>query len=175
MSDKIAETSLFDRDTVYVSDATSRADVFKSVAEDLYKKGHVTKDFLKNLNEREDKYPTGIDLSVVSPEYPNVAIPHTEAEFVKERKVVPIKLKNPISFNNMIDPSQEFEVSFLFMILNNDPEGQSNVLAQIMDFINKTPQNQLLTFFKSTSADAIYSFLQSKFQIFVSLTYGNKF
>lgn len=114
-------------------------------------------------NEGEDKYPTGIDLSVVSPEYPNVAIPHTESEFVKERKVVPIKLKHPIAFNNMIDPSQEFEVSFLFMILNDDPEGQSNVLAQIMDFINKTPQNQLMTFFKSTSEDAIYSFLKSKF------------
>ncbi|KRN62131.1 PTS system iia component [Pediococcus inopinatus] len=146
-----------------MSDATSRADVFKTVADDLYKKGHVTADFLKNLNEREDKYPTGIDLSVVSPEYPNVAIPHTEAEFVKERKVIPIKLKNPIAFNNMIDPSQKLEVNFLFMILNDDPEGQSNVLAQIMDFISKTPQNQLLTFFKSNTEEAIYSFLQSKF------------
>ena len=56
---------------MYVSDATHVQMCLRQLLMTSIK-GHVTADFLKNLNEREDKYPTGIDLSVVSPEYPNV-------------------------------------------------------------------------------------------------------
>lgn len=129
------DVSLFDSDIVYVSKANSRREVFKEVSDDLFKRGYVKESFLDNLNTREDAYPTGVDMTPVSTDYPNVAIPHTEANFVYKRKIVPVKLENPIQFHNMIDPSQKIEVEFLFMILNNDPEGQANVLAEIMDFL----------------------------------------
>ena len=94
---------------------------------------------------------------------PNIAIPHTEAEFVNVRKVIPVHLDNEIEFNNMIDPDQKMKVRFLFMILNDDPEGQSNILAQIMNLVTTTPPNDLKTFFKSTDTGAIYNFLSKKF------------
>ncbi|MBW4803699.1 PTS sugar transporter subunit IIA [Loigolactobacillus coryniformis] len=153
------QESLFSPEAVYISDATTQEALFKEVATNLLAQDFVKPDFLKNLSERERNYPTGVDMSVVSADYPNIAIPHTEGEFVNVRKIVPIKLLKPVDFGNMIDPEQKFSVSFLFMILNNDPEGQANVLAQIMDFLTTTNHNQLLTFFKSSDTNAIYQFL----------------
>ena len=63
----------------------------------------------------------------------------------------------------MIDPDKKLNVKFLFMILNDDPEGQSNILAKIMNFVTTTPLNDLKAFFKSNDTVAIYNFLNKKF------------
>ena len=160
---ELATDQLFSESEVYISKASTQEEVFREIADSLLKKDLVTKDFINNLLEREKNYPTGIDMSVVSAKIPNIAIPHTESEFVKSRMIVPIKLEKEISFHNMIDPSKEFPVKFLFMILNNDPEGQSNILAQIMDFMARTSENELVPFFKSENPKEIYSFLNRKF------------
>ena len=53
----------------------------------------------------------------------------------------------PVSFNNMINPAESFQVSFLFMILNNDPEAQANILSDIMGFISTAdPESDYLNF-----------------------------
>ena len=93
-----------------------------------------------------------------------MAIPHTEGEFVNTRMIVPIELTHPIKFNNMIEPDKELDVKFLFMILNNDPEGQANILAQIMDFLNSTPVDQLTKLFNLKSTDEIYEFMAEHFK-----------
>ena len=155
--------SLFDENAIFISKSTQKEDVIKGISDKLLKMGFVKEKFLENVLAREKDYPTGIDLSVVDPELPNIAIPHTEAEFVNVRKVIPVHLDNEIEFNNMIDPDQKMKVRFLFMILNDDPEGQSNILAQIMNFVTTTPPNDLKTFFKSTDTGAIYNFLSKKF------------
>lgn len=85
-------------------------------------------------------------MSVENPDYPNVAIPHTEGEFVNERKVGSSWLKQPVEAANMIDPKEKANVSCLAMILNNDPEGQANGLAQKMDCLTTSleeTQNRL--------------------------------
>lgn len=155
--------SLFDPKIVYVSSGTTRQAVFKEVADDLVAKGYVKDNFLDNLNSREDAYPTGMDLSVVGSQYPNVAIPHTEANFVYKRRIVPVKLAHPVEFHNMINPTQTMTVRFLFMILNNDPEGQANVLAEIMEFLTHTPWNSLQHLFASDSTEEIFDFLSTNF------------
>ena len=64
----------------------------------------------------------------------------------------------------MIEPDKELDVKFLFMILNNDPEGQANILAQIMDFLNSTPVDQLTKLFNLKSTDEIYEFMAEHFK-----------
>lgn len=159
-----ASHTLFDPTAVFVSDKTTQEEVFKEISDKLLEKGYVKPAFLENLSERERNYPTGIDMKVVNPDYPNVAIPHTEGDFVNTRIIVPIKLTNPMEFGNMIDPSERFPVSFLFMILNNDPEGQANVLSEIMGFLTTTPAEDLEHFFGETNRAAIYSFLNTYFE-----------
>jgi PTS system galactitol-specific IIA component len=157
-------SSLFARDAVYVSDAVDRDAVFSDVYQHLLKAGYVKGNFLSHVLERENQYPTGIDTSPISKDLPNVAIPHTEGEFVNARLIVPVALKHPIKFKNMVDPSQELDVKFWFMILNNDPEGQANVLAQIMYFLSHTPVDKLNKLFNLTSTDEIYDFLVENFK-----------
>lgn len=156
--------TLFAADAIFISDKTSQKEVLQEVYDKLLASGYVKGDFLKNVLEREANYPTGIDTSPISSELPNVAIPHTEGEFVNTRLIVPVALVHPIKFHNMIDPSQELEVKFLFMILNNDPEGQANILAQIMDFLSSTPVAALNKLFNLTDPRAIYDFLSENFK-----------
>lgn len=160
----MASSSLFAKDAVYVSDATDQEAVLTQVYDQLLKAGYVKGSFLSHVLEREKNYPTGIDTSPISKDLPNVAIPHTEGEFVNARLIVPVVLEHPIKFKNMIDPSQELEVRFLFMILNNDPEGQANILAQIMDFLSHTPVEKLNKLFNFTSTEDVYNFLAENFK-----------
>lgn len=158
------EEPLFVEDTVYLSSKTTAEEVIKEISDKLLSEGLVKSAFYENVIGREKDYPTGIDLSVVDESLPNIAIPHTEGEFVNARRVIPVHLEHPVTFKNMIDPSSSMEVKFLFMILNNDPEGQSNILAQIMNFCTTTSPNDLGTFFKSMDTSAIYKFLERSFE-----------
>lgn len=160
----IPNTSLFAKDAVYISDSVDRDMVFSDVYRNLLKAGYVKGNFLSHVLEREDLYPTGIDTSPISKKLPNIAIPHTEGEFVNARLIVPVLLKHPIRFNNMVDPQKTLDVSFLFMILNNDPTGQANVLAQIMDFLAHTSVDKLMELFSLDSTKEIYDFLTENFK-----------
>lgn len=158
------EEKLFAEDNVYISSKTTAEEVIQEISDKLLADGLVKPAFYENVIGREKDFPTGIDLNVVNESLPNIAIPHTEGEFVNVRRVIPVHLEHPVTFKNMIDPSASMEVKFLFMILNNDPEGQSNILAQIMNFCTTTNANDLGAFFKSTDKKAIYEFLNRSFK-----------
>lgn len=160
---KQAQNFLFDKETVFILKGESQEEIFSTVANDLLEKDLVTEDFLENLLERENNFPTGIDLSVIDPKLPNIAIPHTEIEFVKTKRIIPIRLIQPIAFQNMIQPDQSLEVSFLFMILNDSATEQSNMLADIMDYLNQTDPKELRSFFELTKEEDVYEFLVDNF------------
>lgn len=160
--------NFFFKDTTYVSDKLTQSEVFEEVYLDLLNKQLVTEAFLENLLEREENYPTGLDLSPVSEILPDIAIPHTESEFVRTTRIILIKLKNEIPFHNMISPSDQVSAHFLFMILNQNGEAQAGMLADIMDFINSVDQEVLCNFFKLESPEAIYQFLEEHFNVEVS-------
>lgn len=159
---------LFFKETTYVSSKETQEEVFEEVYLDLLNKQLVTEDFLKSLLERERNYPTGLDLSPVSELLPDIAIPHTESDFVRTTRIVPIKLNNAITFHNMISPSDSISVRFLFMILNENGEAQAGMLADIMDFINSVDKQELCSFFKLDDTEAIYQFLEEHFTMGVS-------
>ena len=149
-------------DTVFVVDAISKTHIFELISEKLSRLSLVKKDFLNHLIERETHYPTGLDLSPIHPDLPYIAIPHTESKFVNETRIIPIKLKQPISFQNMIAPTEDFDVSFLFLILNHNTEVQTNILAEIMDYLNQTNITQLQKLFNSDNAQEIFELLTNQ-------------
>ena len=138
MGTEIETEHLFFKDSIFITQKKSVEEIFKEISTQLVAKKLVKDNFFENLLIREKNFPTGLDLSVIDSSLPNIAIPHTEGEFVNTRRVVPIKLMYPVTFNNMIDPTKQVEVNFLFMILNNDPVGQANVLSEIMGFLSST-------------------------------------
>ncbi|MGE9834067.1 PTS sugar transporter subunit IIA, partial [Streptococcus orisratti] len=68
-----------------------------------------------------------------------------------------------VSFYYMILPDEKLEVSFLFMILNNEEKEQAGLLAAIMDFINRQDKEALIKFFNSENPERIYQFLENNF------------
>lgn len=156
-------STFFFEDTVFVSDATTQADIFTDVSGRLLTAGYVAPAFLENVIEREENYPTGLDMSPVDPELPNFAIPHTEPEFAKTCRIVPVKLIHPVEWHSMTDPSQTITVSFLFMILNDDAQAQVGILAKIMDFVNTLGASRVKQLFSMTDPHRIYEFLVQNF------------
>ncbi|MDF7639355.1 PTS sugar transporter subunit IIA [Lactobacillus sp. ESL0791] len=158
------KNSLFNPDAVFVSNAKNVSEFFQEVSEKLLAEKLVKGNFLEEITKREEKYPTGLDTSPIAQELPNIAVPHTEGEFVNTRLIVPVALLNSIQFKNMIIPDENLTVKFVFMILNNDPTGQANILAQIMDFLRLTPVSKLQWLFNRTSEKEIYQFMCENFE-----------
>ena len=128
---------LFSEELIFIEGAKDSDEIFRKIGKKLIEKGLVKDSFIDAVINREKDYPTGLDLSVVDNGIPNIAIPHTESEHCNLKKVVVVKLKNEIIFNNMISPDNKLKVKFLFMILNNEKGEQSNILASLMDFFTK--------------------------------------
>lgn len=140
----IASTStLIDKAYCYISSQASAEAVFDEIGEKLYEAGLVTEDFAIQIKMREQEFPTGLDLTPVHDGLIGIAVPHTESEYTKAKMVIPIKLEQPFYMRNMINPETEVEVNFMFMILNNDPSGQANILATIMGGITSNDRETL--------------------------------
>lgn len=157
-------TNLIFEESIFITNKSSKEAVFKEIADALNVVGDVKNNFLEHVIEREKNYPTGMDLSLLDKDYPNIAIPHTETEFVNTTKIIPVKLSVPIEFQNMISPHNNIKVSFLFMILNHDKNKQSQLLAKIMDFINSQTKDDLLKFFALDDTKEIYNYLIKNFK-----------
>lgn len=154
---------LFSKDSVFVSNADSKEAVLAEVTEALLKAGYVKENYLEHVLEREKNYPTGLILSNISETFPNIAVPHTEPEFVNTTKIVPVKLTNPVVFQNMSSPHKDLPVDFVFLILNANKTSQVHLLSDLILFFQKEDKKEIEKFFKLTDADAIYEYLQANF------------
>lgn len=154
---------LFSPDTTYVSEVRSQDKVFEEVSADLLARGLVTNEFLENLRAREKGYPTGLDMSPLDARFPNIALPHTEGVYAKVTRIVPVKLRHPIEWYSMTDPTATLDVSYLFMILNGGDGKQVELLSSIMDFVNGLGVKGFLTFAALDDPQQIFAYLDGSF------------
>lgn len=148
---------LYRKDLILTSQANSKEAVLEEVAAILEDKDLVTSDFASEIVKRESSYPTGLDLSVVNPDSPNVAIPHTEADYCKGQAIVYVKLDQEVTFHNMIKPEEDLAVKYLFMIINNQGGDQTTVLSDLMAFFTQPGNIDRLE--ELEDAEAVYQFL----------------
>lgn len=148
---------LYAKDLILKSQARTKAAVLEEVGNYLQEKNLVKDTFVSAIIEREQEFPTGIDLAPVGENLPNVAIPHTDTEHCKTKAIVFVKLEEAISFNNMIKPDEQLEVNYLFLIVNDQKTNQTNVLSELMGFMtNEENMHQLE---ELDSEEEIYEFL----------------
>ncbi|GEQ17284.1 MULTISPECIES: PTS sugar transporter subunit IIA [Clostridium] len=146
--------NLIEKDLIFKEDFVSLDQAFKCLSKIFLERGLVKQGYLEALMEREKNYPTGIDLTAVSQEFPNIAIPHTESMYCNATKVIVIKLERDIVSKDMMNPDKDLNVKYLFMILNKDGGEQSNILAKIMEFATNKENISMLA--ASDSLDSIY-------------------
>ncbi|GFZ27703.1 PTS sugar transporter subunit IIA [Lactobacillus corticis] len=156
-------TTEFSPDAVFTSRQTEQDELLAEIYTKLLKLGYVKGNFLTHVVEREQKFPTGLDTKSLGSDLPNIAIPHTEGQFVNTQLIVPVALENPVVFHNMTKPEEALEVRFLFMLLDTKPDGQAKLLAEVMNFLARTPEKKLQILFNLHETSSIYEFLQQNF------------
>lgn len=152
-------SELLNKELIFFENAESKEEILRKIGRKLLENGLVKEGFIESIVEREEKYPTGIDLSVVGENLPNVAIPHSEPEYSNCKKLVVVKLEKDIKFKNMIDPSKELKVKYLFFILNNEKSTQTNILSHLMSFF--TQENKMKGLENLKTKDEVYQYLIS--------------
>ena len=105
----------------------SKEDALKKLADEFLTKGLVKDTFFQAVIERENGYPTGLNINGIG-----VAIPHTDGIYIIKPQIGFMSLKEPIIFKDMVDDSQEIEVSAIFMLGLLKSEQQIDMLQKLV-------------------------------------------
>jgi PTS system galactitol-specific IIA component len=90
--------------------------------------------------KREKEFPTGIQLMNFG-----AAIPHTDAECVREEFVAVITMQEPVTFYSMEDNTQQVKAQIIFVLGLNQPHAQLEMLQSLMGLLqNETVLSELL-------------------------------
>ncbi len=106
----------------------NKQELLENLAKDLFEKGYVREDFATAVMEREEEFPTGLQLEKTA-----VAIPHTYSEFVKKPFIYVVKLKNPVTFIQMGTSDVEVSVHFVIVLGISEPKNQTGLLVELMN------------------------------------------
>lgn len=128
-------------------------DVFEVLFKEAFKNGYVNEMFLTKVKEREAVFPTGLSIHNI-----NVAIPHTDPEYVKKQFIAVATLENPVKFRMMDDNTKEIDVSVVLLLGLNQPHSQIEVLQELIKFIqNETNLQQILSASNCKDIRAIFN------------------
>ena len=109
---------------------STKEEFFQQVHDKVFGLGYVTEDFNKKILEREGIFPTALNLG----EY-GVAIPHTDAEYIKEEFISICTFKDSIELSSMEDQNEKVQVKLAFVLGLNQPHNQLQVLTELMSII----------------------------------------
>lgn len=105
---------------------------FEFVGEKLLSEGFVKETYVEALKNREKEFPTGLNLPI------GVAIPHTDADYVKKNTYIVSTFKNPIIFNEMGgEPDSEVNVKLAINIVMNDGNKHLEALQSLISKIQE--------------------------------------
>lgn len=108
----------------------NKEDFFGFLSNKLYKDGFVKESYGEGLIQREIEYPTGLPLPI------GVAIPHTDASFVKKNTFTVSIFKKPIKFNEMAgDEGSTVDVKVAINIVMSDGQKHLEVLQNLIEKI----------------------------------------
>lgn len=123
---------MFDKQLISLEvEGESEERVFEHVAKHLKDLGFVNEGYLKGITTREQKFPTGLIT-----QYLNIALPHSDPEYIEKPFVYIARLKNKVKVKQMGD-SQEMDVKNLFFLGIKDPKGQVGLLQAFMELFMK--------------------------------------
>lgn len=129
-------------------------DVVRELGSKMEKYDFVKSSYIDAVIEREQKFPTGLEMG----EY-GVAIPHADQRHVNKSVVAVASLEKPIGVSSMINPSKKIRVGLVFLLAVREPEKQVKILSKLMaifqdiDLLNKIED--------SDSSDEIFSYVES--------------
>lgn len=134
-------SNYFKKDLIFSNmEADAKEEYFQTVANKALDLEMVTDEFKENVIKRESTFPTGIQLKTYG-----IAIPHTDAQYVKDEFIAVTTFKEPVEFSSMEDMNAKVDVKIAFMLGLNQPHAQLEVLQELMGlFQNEEMLEELL-------------------------------
>ncbi len=137
-------TELFDENMIELhGEFSSQTNFFKKISSRLQELQYVKEEFCNKIQEREKKFPTGL----VTKSF-DVAIPHTDPEYVNRSFVYVIRLTPTLAFCKMGTDPMEHELVYpklIFLLGVNKGELQLTILQSLMKlFSNEKQMSSLL-------------------------------
>lgn len=125
---KSSLTSYLQESLILVQKAfSSKEELFKQITKIALEKDFIREDFLERIEDREKKFPTGIQLATCG-----VAIPHTDAECILNEFIAIVTLRDAIEFYSMEDNEQSIQVKIVFVLGLNQPHAQLDMLQSLV-------------------------------------------
>ena len=118
----IMDTSLVFLD----ADFSSRDDLFHTMGSWLKDNGYVNEDYREAVCRREEEFPTGLKV----PGH-QLAIPHTDSEYIEKPGLVFVRPKNPLAFQEMCS-GDPVDAEMIFLLLVKDKKDQMPLLSGLM-------------------------------------------
>lgn len=112
-------------------DFSDRKDMFTKIGTELISKGLVKSVYIEKILEREENFPTGIDLG-----YMQVAMPHVEAQYVNENAMFIVTSKSGIEFDNAEDDGT-VNSKIIFGLIVKDSEKHIDFLMKLTELFQK--------------------------------------
>ncbi len=112
--------------------AGNNIEILTKLADRFLVNGYVTEKYLEFLLKREREFPTGLYLEKCKF---NIAIPHSEPEYVIRSGIAIATLENPIDFQRMDCPDKKVPVSIIFMLAVNQSVQHIELMAQLISMI----------------------------------------
>lgn len=102
-------------------------EILGQIADVMFQEGYVNEGFHNAIIRREENFPTGLPTGEI-----NVAIPHTDPEYVNRPAVCLGILDSPVKFNVMGMENETVLVSVLFMLAIKKKEDQLGLLQKLI-------------------------------------------
>ncbi len=102
-------------------------EILGQMADVMFQEGYVNEGFHNAIIRREENFPTGLPTGEI-----NVAIPHTDPEYVNRPAVCLGILDSPVKFNVMGMENATVLVSVLFMLAIKKKEDQLGLLQKLI-------------------------------------------
>lgn len=118
----------------------NKSEIISSLGKKALALGCIKKEFISNVLNREEDYPTGLEMALP------IAIPHIK-EGCKKSFLSMASLKNPIAFKAMEDSDKDIMVELVFMFGITDPADQLEVLKKLVEVFQ---DKDTLEYFKKT-------------------------
>lgn len=122
------KSNLYDNITVSHIQGDDQKKALEELATVMLEKGFVKESYIAAIYKREKVFPTGLPTN-----YIGVAIPHTDSIHVNETSIGVGILEKPVVFNMMGNSENKVNVEILFMLAIKEPEGQLEVLQNLID------------------------------------------
>lgn len=153
-TDQLQFSDLVRRDLIlYDVSFPNREEALNAMAQTLVDQGYCESGYVSAILERERNHPSALPM----PGH-KIAIPHTDATYVKKSALLFARLKTPVTFYSMGDPDETLHVSMISMFALKEKKLIGDLLETlIMVYQDESVLNAIYT---ATDAQSIYDILR---------------